>query len=50
MTPKNGIEVYPVRLPKDMIEKFPAAKIRTGKKIQDFIRDSIRDGLKRVNL
>ena len=49
-TKSSELEDYHVRLPADLKQRLPAAKIRTGKKIQEFVQDAIREHLKRVNL
>lgn len=41
---------FHVRLPKDVCDQLPIARMRTGKKIQDFVRDALEGNLKRLNL
>ena len=49
-TSKSQLVDFHVRLPVDLKERLPAAKIKSGKKIQEFVQDAIREHLKRVNL
>ncbi len=44
-------EIYPVRLPKDLIDKLPKAKIREkGKPIQQIFREALEGHFKGLNL
>lgn len=47
---RERLENYNVRLPREMIDKLPAAKLRTGKKIQDIFREGLQDIFRKVNL
>ena len=50
ITRRSQLVDYHVRLPVDLKERLPAVKIKSGKKIQEFVQDAIREHLKRVNL
>jgi hypothetical protein len=47
---EEELEVYPIRLPKDLIDKFPKAKILMRKSIQLIVREAIEVHFKRLNL
>ena len=44
------LKPFNVRLPRDICEQMPKVKIRTGKKIQDFVRDALKSELRRAGL
>lgn len=46
----KALEDYHVRLPRDVKDKLPIARLRSGKKIQELICDGIREQFRKVNL
>jgi predicted DNA-binding protein len=46
---EEDLQDYSVRLPKEICDKLPIAKITSGKKIQDLIRDALEHYFKRLN-
>ncbi len=46
----SDLKPYSVRLPREICEQMPIVRIRTGKKIQDFIRDAIEKECRRAGL
>ena len=48
--PESELEVYSVRLPKELVGKLPKAKIIARKPIQVMIREAIEKHIKGLNL
>jgi predicted DNA-binding protein len=46
----EDLQEYRVRLPKDIVEKLPKAKIVARKSIQLMVREAIEAHFKRLNL
>lgn len=44
------LKPYNVRLPRELCDRLPAAKIRTGKKIQDLVREALEHYVRKLNL
>jgi predicted DNA-binding protein len=44
------LKAFNVRLPREICDQIPKVRIRTGKKIQDFVREALTEHLRRLNL
>lgn len=46
----EDLKPFNVRLPREICEQMPKVKVRTGKKIQDFVREALARDLRRAGL